>query len=367
MAKNPLQSLHDYGQSVWYDNISRGLLDRGDLQRLVSDDGIRGVTSNPTIFEKAVLETPDYDQEIAAMAHENKTAESIYESLAVADIRHACSILRPVYEESHGADGYVSLEVSPQLAEDSEATIAEAKRLHSLVAQNNLMIKVPATAPGMAAIEHLIADGVSVNVTLIFSLQAYRETVEAYLTGLEQALAQGRDISRIASVASFFVSRVDTLVDKKLESIGTPRAQALRGKAAIANAKLAYAEFARLFSGPRWQRLQNAGALPQRPLWASTSTKNPAYRDVLYVEELIGPYTVDTMPPATVEAFRDHGRVAQTITQGLPEAKQTMSALAEVGIDFNEVTDTLLEEGLASFAKSYHALIAGVAQKVSLV
>ncbi|MDI3340136.1 MAG: bifunctional transaldolase/phosoglucose isomerase [Sphaerobacter sp.] len=373
---NPLQRLAEVGQSFWLDNLSRALITSGELARLIQEDGLRGITSNPTIFEKALASTHEYDQDIERLAGEGKSDEEIFEALAIEDIRMAADLLRPVYDATDGADGFVSLELPPRLAFDTEGSIAEAKRLFHAVDRPNVMIKVPGTPQGIPAIERLITEGVNVNITLLFSLDNYRQVIEAYLRGLERRAAAGLPLRDVNSVASFFVSRVDTEVDRRidelLETTTDPARrellESLRGQVAIANAKLAYQEFRRVFlDGERFRRLQEKGARVQRPLWASTSTKNPAYSDVKYVEALIGPDTVETMAPVTVEAFRDHGVVAETVEQGVEEARQILARLAEAGIDYHEVTALLQEQGVAVFAKSYENLIKGIAEKRALL
>ncbi|MCR4295918.1 MAG: transaldolase, partial [Elusimicrobia bacterium] len=301
--KNPLRDLHRFGVSVWYDYVSRSLIQSGELKRLIEEDGVRGVTSNPTIFEKAIGGSSDYDDAIRAHAKPGATPTELFEKLAVADIQAACDLFRPLYDDTKAGDGFVSLEVAPSLARDSKGTVAEGLRLWSAVNRPNLMVKVPGTVEGLQAFEDLTAEGVSVNVTLLFSLQRYAAVAEAYLKGLERRAAAGKDLSKVASVASFFVSRVDSAIDAILEKRSEPEAKALLGKAAIANAKLAYQHGKKVFSSARFNALKSKGALPQRLLWASTGTKNPSYRDTLYVEELIGPDTVNTMPPATVDAY----------------------------------------------------------------
>ncbi len=351
-----------YGQSVWIDFISRDALVSGELARLV-DLGVVGLTSNPTIFEKAISLGKTYDADIAALASQGKSLLEIYEALAMADIAAAADLLRPVYDRTDAVDGYVSLEVSPHLAHDTAGTIAEAKRLFAALGRPNVMIKVPGTPAGVPAITELIRSGVNVNVTLLFALDAYQAAAEAYLDGLEARANEGSDIRRVASVASFFVSRLDTAVDRRLA--GHPREAELRGRAAVANAKLAYARFQKIFAGPRWEALAKRGARVQRPLWASTSTKNPAYPDTLYVDEQIGPHTVNTMPPQTLQATLDHGRLAQTITEGVEEARALLATLADVGIDMDEITQELLRAGVKSFADSLDQLLAGLEAKIS--
>jgi transaldolase / glucose-6-phosphate isomerase len=356
---NPLVQVQNYGQSIWYDNIRRSLLASGELARMVAEDGLRGVTSNPAIFEKAITGSDDYVAEIARLRASGLTdAKEIYERLAIRDIQDAADILHPLYDESGKRDGYVSLEVSPALAHDTEGTIAEGERLWAAVDSENLMIKVPATPAGVPAIRALIGRGVNVNVTLLFSQAAYERVAEAYVAGLEDFRAAGGDVSRVASVASFFISRIDSLVDARLEAFD---AQRLLGKTAIANAKLTYERYRELVATERWQRLAAAGAQTQRLLWASTGTKNPAFRDVVYVEELIGPETVNTVPPATFEAFRDHGRAAATLERGLEESHDVMQTLGELGIDFDAVAQALLDDAVRLFVDAFDSLLGAVA------
>ena len=370
MTMNRLQRLHDAGQSIWLDYIDRAMLHDGELVRRIDDDALTGMTSNPTIFEKAIAAGHLYDDEILGMPP-GASAWEAFERVATTDVRAACDIFRPVYDKANGTDGFVSIEVSPAVANDADATVEEGRRLWATVDRPNVMIKVPGTDAGADATRRLIADGVNVNVTLLFSLDAYARIIEAYLGGLEDRVSAGGTIDRIASVASFFVSRVDSEVDRRLDAIvkaGGPeaeRAASLRGKAAIANAKRAYRLFRRSFSGARWDRLRERGAQLQRPLWASTSTKNPAYRDVVYVEELIGPDTVNTMPPATIDAFRDHGETRRTVDERLDDADRTMAELEKVGISMAEVTAKLLDDGLASFQKSFDTLIEGIESKAA--
>jgi transaldolase len=366
---NPLIRLQLLGQSPWHDNIRRELLTSGALKRMVEDGDVTGLTSNPTIFEQAIGSSTDYDDDLHRLAREGKSAEQIFDALAVSDIRGAADVLAPVFERTGGNDGYVSIEVAPRLANDTQATIQEARRLWSAVNRPNLMVKIPATAAGVPAIEQSIADGLNINVTLIFSLKRYDEVMDAYLRGLIRRLESGQKVDRVASVASFFVSRVDTLVDKLLDdklAAGAERRdllQTLKGKTAIANAKLAYVEFRRKFSTEAFAGLKNHGARLQRPLWASTSTKNPAYPDVHYVEALVGPDTVDTMPPATLVAYKDHGSPEVRIDEGLDDARRLMDQLAEVGISMDAVTKKLEEDGVAAFAKSFESLIAVVERR----
>ena len=365
-----LQRLHDAGQSVWLDFIDRRMLSEGELDRLIREDAITGVTSNPTIFEKALAEGTAYDEQLAAISSELQPL-ALFEDLAAEDVRRACDALRGVYDASDAADGYVSLEVSPSVAADADATIADARRLWALVDRPNLMIKVPGTPQGARAVRVLIEEGINVNITMLFAVEAHRRVVEAYFEGLEARARRDEPVDRIASVASFFVSRVDTEVDRRLQALIDESAdeevrrglEALKGKAAIANAKLAYRLFSAMFHGARWEGLRTRGAMVQRPLWASTSTKNPAYRDVLYVEELVGPHTINTMPPATIEAFRDHGEVRRTVDTDIEGAVRALQALEDAGISMREVTDKLLEEGLASFQKSFDGLLAGLEAK----
>lgn len=359
---NPLKELGAQGQSIWLDFIRRNLLRNGDLKRMVEEDGLRGVTSNPTIFEKAMAGSTDYDEALRRLLADDPEIEigKLYEKLAIEDIQEAADALRPVFEATHGDDGYVSLEVSPHLAYDTEKTISEAKRLRAAVNRPNLMVKVPATPAGIPAIEQLIADGVNINVTLMFSVSHYEAVARAYLKGLERCA----DPSKVASVASFFVSRVDTMVDKALESVGTPEAKALLGKIAIANSKVVYRRFLEIFHGEGFISLRQRGARVQRPLWASTSTKNPAYSDVLYVENLIGPETVNTMPPETIKAFRDHGKIpGAMVKEGLAEADGALARLASLGIDLGAITEKLQEDGVAAFATSFDQLMASLEKK----
>ncbi len=366
MASNPLAQLSKVGQSPWYDQMTRSLITEGTLKKMIEEDGLRGLTSNPTIFEKAISGSKDYEDALHALVDKGAGVAEIYDALVVGDIASAADVFLPVHESTNGEDGFVSIEVSPLLAQDTAATVKEAKRLHDKLARPNVMIKVPGTAEGLPAFEELISEGVSVNVTLIFSVDVYAQVVEAYMKGLERRLAKGGAVNRIASVASFFVSRIDTAVDKKLEELvkaGHPEAAELEGTIAIANAKLAYERFQKLFSGPRWEKLAAAGAQKQRPLWASTGTKNPKYSDVLYIDSLIGPHTVNTMPPATYEAFRDHGKPAVTITNDLQGAHQLFAKLNELGIDITAVTRELTVAGVKSFSESYNNLIAVIERR----
>jgi transaldolase len=355
---NPLRQLQEYGQSVWLDTIRRQMLTSGELSRLMREDGLRGVTSNPTIFEKAVSAGTDYDEQIREIVHHapDIPTTDLYERVTVEDIQMAADTLRPVYDKSEGGDGFVSLEVPPALAHDSDATIAEVHRLWELVDRTNLLIKIPGTTEGLVAIEACLSEGININITLMFSLAHYESVANAYL----RAMARLSRPARTASVASFFVSRVDTKVDKRLEGIGTPEALALRGKSAIANAKLAYRRFEQLFTGGSFAALRGKGARVQRCLWASTSTKNPAYPDTLYVDSLIGPDTVNTMPMETIDAFRDHGHVAPTLEAGVDQAEAQVQRLASLGIDLDQVGDELQEEGIARFQESYEQLLASL-------
>ncbi len=359
---NALHRLHaDQDQSPWIDFIDRDLLTSGKLEQLVTD-GIRGLTSNPTIFAKAVA-TGQYDELIRREIEAGDGAREIYEQIAVSDVGDAADVLRRVYDEADGADGFASIEVEPDLSEDTDGTVARARELWSTLARPNVFIKIPATPAGIPAIETAIGEGINVNVTLMFSVEVYREVARAYIAGLRRRLEGGEDVSRVASVASFFVSRVDTKIDKRLDELGDPTALALRGRAAIANAKLAYEAFGQIFGGEEFADLRAAGARVQRCLWASTSTKNPEYRDVLYVEELIGPQTVDTMPIETITAFLDHGKLERTLDRDLEGAKQTIREIEALGISLEQVTDELIVEGVASFGKSFDELLETIESK----
>ena len=363
MAESNLHKLSKRGQSIWIDSLSRTMLESGRLAQMMKEDVVVGVTTNPTIFQKAIAEGEAYDEQLKELLEEETDPKEIFLRLSARDVEGALDLLAPVHEESP-QDGFVSWEVDPTLAYDREATFDEAMRLHSWLDRPNLYVKIPATKPGLGAIEDCIAHGRSINVTLIFSLERYREVVEAYLRGLERLVASGGEPSKVHSVASFFVSRVDTEADKRLETNGSKEALALRGKLAIANAKLAYEHYQRAFSGPRWEFLQGKGASPQRCLWASTSTKNPDYRDVLYVEELIGPQTVDTMPLETIAAFQDHGEVrGDTVLEDVEGAHALFEQIAKVGIDYDDVTLTLELEGVQKFADSFAELLDGVRSK----
>jgi transaldolase len=361
MAKSRLHELSELGQSVWIDFLSRQMLQSGKLARMMDEDAVVGVTSNPTIFQKAISEGDAYDEQLREVLAEEDDPKEVFLKLAVQDVQNACDLLRTVWDGGQGLDGWVSIEVDPNLAFDTDGTIAEAQRLHELVDRPNCYVKIPATKPGVPAIEEMIARGRPINVTLIFSLQRYVEVVEAYLRGLERLVESGGDPTKVASVASFFVSRVDTEADRRLDEAGAP--DDLKGKLAVANAKLAYQRYKELFSGPRWEALEAKGARTQRCLWASTSTKNPAYRDVLYVEDLIGPETVNTMPEETIDAFQDHGEVALTLEADVDGAKQLFERIAEAGVDYDDVVVTLEQEGVEKFADSFRELLDGVKAK----
>jgi transaldolase len=360
-----LNDLHsEQDQSPWIDNLNRPSLQSGGLQALV-DRGVRGVTSNPTIFQKAMTGSDAYDEQFRALVAK-KSVEAAFWDMAIDDVTATCGVLRPVYDQSGGADGFVSLEVSPALASETAKTIEAARDLHERLDLPNLMVKIPATAEGVPAIQKMISEGRNINVTLIFSIERYGDVIEAYISGLEAFAASGGDLSQVHSVASFFVSRVDTEVDRRLQSLGDAGAE-LAGKAAVAQARLAYKLFEERFSGPRWEALASAGALPQRPLWASTSTKNPAYPDLLYVDSLIGPHTVNTMPDATVEAFLDHGTVARTVDSDPGGAKSVLDRLAGLGVDMADVSRVLEEEGVSSFAKSFDELLQSLTDKANAI
>jgi transaldolase len=368
VSDNPLKSLNAVGQAIWLDFIDRPMLRNGDLERRIRDDALTGMTSNPTIFEKALAEGSAYDDQIRSAAGDF-TAMELFELIATTDVRDACDLFRGTYDRTNGADGFVSIEVSPGAANDARATISEATRLWATVDRPNVMVKVPGTVEGATAVRQLTANGVNVNITLLFAIEAHKRVIDAYIAGLEDRVQTGKDISKIHSVASFFVSRVDTEVDKRLDAAvaKSPTNQetlkSLHGKAAIANAKLAYRLFQSEIATPRWKALASKGATVQRPLWASTSTKNPAYRDVMYVEQLIGPDTVNTMPPQTIDAFRDHGVVARTVDANVDEAQRTIDTLEQNGISMRDVTDKLLTDGLASFQKSFDTLLNGLEKK----
>jgi len=360
-----LAALTEAGVSIWLDQIRRSLIDSGELERMVREESLRGVTANPSIFEKAILGSPDYDRDLAELARQNLEARDIYRKLAVEDVSLAADVLRPVWEGTGGVDGYVSLEVAPRLAYDTEGTLEQARQYWELIGRPNAMIKIPGTEEGIPAIEQATFEGININVTLLFAVEMYEKAAEAFIRGLERRREDGRTIDDIHSVASFFVSRVDTEADKRLEAIGGQ--DQLLGKLAIANAKLAYQTYREVFMTPEWEALEAKGATKQRCLWASTSTKNPAYRDVVYVEELIGPETVDTMPAATVRAFQDHGRVAPTLEQGRPEAHRLLARLADVGIDYDNVVATLEAKGIEKFVSAFAKLLVGLEAKEELL
>ena len=365
---NPLRDLHRQRQSVWLDYIQRNLITSGELQRLIEEDGVTGITSNPSIFEKAISGGTEYADLLSSEGSADRNAKAVYETLAIRDIQDAADLLQPVYENSARRDGYVSLEVSPYLARDIQGTIQEARALWNSVNRENLMIKVPGTAEGIPAFQQLIGEGINVNVTLLFSQKVYQQVAEAYIAGLEQFAVRGGDVSKMASVASFFVSRIDTLVDSIIASrlntakdrVEQEQLKSLLGKVAIANAKLAYQRYLRSVGSSRWKTLAAKGAQTQRVLWASTSTKNPNYRDVLYVEELIGPDTVNTIPPATLDAFRDHGQIRPSLVEDLKSAETTMQTLHAVGISIDEVTDKLTDDGVRLFAEAFAKLLEAV-------
>lgn len=373
-TKNPLQELLNYGQSMWLDYIRRDLFTSGKLEKMIREDGLRGMTSNPAIFEKAIAESSLYDEQLETLtSRKDLDATGRYEQIAIRDIQTAADTLRPVYQESNFHDGYVSLEVSPYLARKTGESIEEARRLWKTVARENVMIKIPGTAEGIPAIRQLISEGININVTLLFAQEVYVQVAESYIAGLEALAKNGGNLKKMAGVASFFISRIDTLVDSLLnDKIKTTTdsnqqaiLKALLGKVAIANGKLTYQRYQTIFSGPRWQALAAKGAQTQRVLWASTSTKNPAYRDVIYVEELIGRDTVDTMPPATVEAFRDHGKLRNTLVEDIPGAEKVMNDLGKVGISMKEVTDKLTDDGVKLFADAFDKLLAAVEKSTS--
>jgi len=370
-TRNPLKELLSYGQSMWLDYIRRDLFTTGKLKKLIDDDGLRGMTSNPAIFEKAIADSSLYDDMLKSLASRSDLDTTAkFEQIAIRDIQDAADALRGVYDESNFRDGYVSLEVSPYLARKTQETIDEARRLWKTVKRDNVMIKVPGTAEGLPAIRQLVGEGLNINITLLFAQEVYEKVAEAYVAGLEEVAARGGNLKKVASVASFFISRIDTLIDsmlnEKLKATTDASQQALLksllGKVAIANGKLTYQSYQRIFSGPRWQALAAKGAQTQRVLWASTSTKNPNYRDVIYVEELIGPDTVNTMPPATIDAFRDHGQLRNSLIEDVPGAAKTMQDLARAGISMKEVTDKLTDDGVKLFADAFDKLLAAVAK-----
>lgn len=368
-TKNPLKELLNYGQAMWFDYIRRDLFTTGKLTKLISEDGLRGMTSNPAIFEKAIADSNLYDDILKSLAaRKDLDTTARYEQIAIRDIQEAADTLRPVYDESNFRDGYVSLEVSPYLARKTQETIDEARRLWKTVKRDNVMIKIPGTTEGIPAIRQAIGEGININVTLLFAQDFYEKVAEQYIGGLEDLAAHGGNLKKMAGVASFFISRIDTLIDsminEKLKTTNDPVQQALLksllGKVAIANGKLTYQSYERIFSGSRWEALKAKGAQTQRVLWASTSTKNPAYRDVIYVEELIGPDTVNTMPPATIDAFRDHGKLRNSLTEDIPSAKKTMADLERAGISMKQVTDKLTDDGVKLFADAFDKLLAAV-------
>jgi transaldolase len=365
VARSRLHELSEHGVSVWVDSLSREMLETGELKRLVHEDAVVGVTSNPTIFEKALSTGDWYDAQLRTELERTDDTKEVFFALAIEDIKRACDLLRPVWERTDGVDGFVSLEVDPDLAYERDATFEQAKLLTERVDRPNLFVKIPATVPGVGAIEDSIAAGRPINVTLIFSLERHAAVAEAYVKGLERLVAGGGDPTHVASVASFFVSRVDTEADRRLAEVGREDRQ---GRLAIDNAKLAYQHYLEVFSGPRWEALAAAGARPQRCLWASTSTKNPAYRDVLYVEQLIGPNTVNTMPFETIAAFQDHGECRETLTEGVDGARELLGELAAAGVDYDDVTDTLEREGVQQFSDSFASLLEGIdAKRTALV
>jgi transaldolase/glucose-6-phosphate isomerase len=368
-TKNPLNELPKYGQSMWLDYIRRDLFTTGKLKTMIADDGLRGMTSNPAIFEKAIADSSLYDDLLHSLASQKGlSATAKFEQIAIRDIRDAADQLRGVYEETNFRDGYVSLEVSPYLAHKTQETIDEARRLWKTVQRENVMIKIPGTAEGLPAIRQAIGEGININVTLLFAQEVYVKVAEAYIAGVEELAARGGNLKKMAGVASFFISRIDTLIDsmldQRLKSTSDPNQQALLksllGKVAVANGKLTYQRYQKIFSAPNWEKLAAKGAQAQRVLWASTSTKNPNYRDVMYVEELIGPDTVDTIPPATIDAFRDHGRVRPSLTEDIPGAQKTMDDLPKAGISMKEVTDKLTVDGVKLFSDAFDKLLAAV-------
>ncbi|HUQ47221.1 MAG TPA: transaldolase [Gemmatimonadaceae bacterium] len=368
---NRLEKLHNEGQSIWLDNIDRKMLHNGDLERRINEDSLSGMTSNPTIFEKALAEGTDYDEQLSS-ADQSKTPPQLFELVETTDVQRACDLFAGVYSNTRGGDGYVSIEVSPGVANSVEETVEEARRLWETVDRPNVMVKVPGTDQGAKAVRQLISEGINVNITLLFSIDAHDRVIDAYISGLEDRVAAGNPIDHVFSVASFFVSRVDTEIDKRLDDLikaanptDRDRLKMLKGRAAVANAKLAYRLFTRRFAEPRWKALEEKGGRVQQPLWASTGVKNPAYRDVMYVEDLIGPHTVNTMPPALIDAFKDHGDVAPSVDKRLGAAEGLLREIEAVGISIKDVTDKLLTDGLASFQKSFDTLIAGIEKKTS--
>jgi transaldolase len=368
---NRLEKLHSEGQSIWLDNIDRKMLHNGDLERRINEEWLTGMTSNPTIFEKALAEGTDYDEQLSG-ADPSKTPPQLFELVETTDVQRACDLFAGVYSNTRGGDGYVSIEVSPGVANSVEETVEEARRLWETVDRPNVMVKVPGTEQGAKAVRQLTSEGINVNITLLFSIDAHDRVIEAYMAGLEDRAAAGKPIDHVFSVASFFVSRVDTEVDKRIDELvkaanptDRDRLKMLKGRAAIANAKLAYRLFTRRFAEPRWKALEEKGGRVQQPLWASTSVKNPAYRDVMYVEDLIGPHTVNTMPPGLIDAVRDHGDIAPSVDKRLGAAEGLLREIEAVGISMKDVTDKLLSDGIASFQKSFDSLIAGIEKKTS--
>lgn len=377
MASNPLLQIKDFGQSIWMDNLTRDLIESGELKEMIEARGLRGLTSNPAIFEKAITGNKLYDADIEAGIRAGKSVQDIYESLVFADIRHACDIFKPIYEASGGLDGYVSIEVPPKVAHDTQATIEEARRYYREIGKENVMIKIPGTVEGLPAVEQVISEGINVNVTLLFSVNSYVETAWAYIRGLEARAAKGEDISKIASVASFFISRIDIKIDERLDqalkTIGTEdqgeeaRLKAVKGKVAIANAKVAYQEYKKIIRSDRWKALSGKGANPQRLLWASTSTKNPEYNDVMYVNELVGPDTVNTLPPSTIEACADHCEIDNRLDQEVDKAYHLIESLKDpdININLDQVMDELLSEGIDKFIQPFESLLQSLEEKVS--
>jgi len=366
MISNPLQKIRDLGQSIWYDNISRNIINSGELRRMIIDDDIKGVTSNPTIFQNAISSGSEYDELIKDLLTDNKklTVDDLYEKLIINDIKDGADILKSVYDETDGLDGYISVEVSPNLAYKLDETVTEARKLWKMIDRPNLMIKVPATKEGIRAVRQLISDGINVNVTLMFSMQHYLDVVEAYLSGLEGRVSNGGKINNIASVASFFVSRVDTNTDKKLNEIGN---ETLTGKIAVANSKVVYQKSLEIYASDRFKKLESAGAKKQRLLWASTGTKNPNYSDVLYVEELLGKDTVNTVPPSTLDAFRDHGIPEETLTKNIKQSEKYLKDLENIGVSLDEITHQLQLDGVDAFINSFTTLMEVVSQKQSTI
>lgn len=368
MAENPLLKVSELGQAIWLDNLTRNMIHGGRLKRYMTEDGVTGVTSNPAIFNNAMTKGADYDEHIRRSAEQGLTGVALFEALAIVDIQDACDLFRKVYEDSNGTDGFVSFEVSPHLANDTQGTVSEARRLWKAVNRPNVMIKIPGTPEGVPAVETCLAEGINVNITLLFSLDAYQAVMDAHLAALETRQAKGLPLATVASVASFFLSRIDSKVDARLDALRAAgehaeEAAALRGKTAVASARLAYQMWKETYSGERWETLAQAGGRVQKPLWASTSTKDEAYSDVKYVESLIGPQTVNTVPDQTLDAFRDHGRAAVTVEDDLPEQRQVLERLAAVGISLDEVTDELVAEGIKKFVEPFDALIQALEEK----